>query len=111
FIYHTHLHDYVQLSSGMYGPLIVMNPGETFDPATDHVLVVGRRNITSDAANILQDPASVVLNGERAPRFSWKAGATHRVRLINITPDDIFNVSLETGNGLAQWTPIAKDGA
>jgi len=111
FIYHTHLHDYVQLSSGMYGPLIVMNPGETFDPATDHVLVVGRRNITSEAANILQDPASVVLNGERAPRFSWKAGATHRVRLFNITPDDIFNVSLETGNGLAQWTPIAKDGA
>ena len=42
FIYHTHLHDYRQLSSGLYGPLIVIEPGETFDPATDHVIVLGR---------------------------------------------------------------------
>ena len=37
FIYHTHLHDYRQLSSGLYGPLIVTEPGETLDPDTDHV--------------------------------------------------------------------------
>ena len=46
FIYHTHLHDYRQLSSGLYGPIVVSNPGETFDPATDHVVVIGRSGLT-----------------------------------------------------------------
>ena len=46
FIYHTHLHDYRQLSSGLYGPLIVTDAGETFDPATDHVIVIGRSGLT-----------------------------------------------------------------
>jgi FtsP/CotA-like multicopper oxidase with cupredoxin domain len=111
FIYHTHLHDYLQLSGGMYGPLIVLDEGETFDPATDHVVVLGRRSVTSEVANILQDAASVVVNGEREPRFVWKAATTHHVRLINITPDDIFNVSLRTVEAPVTWTPIAKDGA
>ena len=39
------------------------------------------------------------MNGERAPRLVWKAGARHRVRLINITPDDIFSVALQTSEG------------
>ena len=60
---------------------------------------------------MLTDPESVVMNGERAPRFIWKAGARHRVRLINITPDDIFSVVLQTSDGLVEWTPVAKDGA
>jgi FtsP/CotA-like multicopper oxidase with cupredoxin domain len=111
FIYHTHLHDYIQLSGGMYGPLIVLDEGETFDPATDHVVVLGRRGVTSEAANILQDAASVVVNGQREPRFVWKAATKHRVRLINITPDDIFNVSLQTAEAPVMWTPITKDGA
>ena len=29
FIYHTHLHDHRQLSSGLYGAMIVTEPGET----------------------------------------------------------------------------------
>ena len=67
FIYHTHLHDYRQLSSGLYGPLIVTEPGETFDPATDHVVVLGRREAT-EASSMLEDAESAVMNGERAPR-------------------------------------------
>jgi hypothetical protein len=84
---------------------------ETFDAATDHIVVVGRTGLASEKLSILGDPASVVMNGERAPRFVWKAGSRHRVRLINITPDDIFNVTLQTAEGPAQWTPVAKDGA
>ena len=57
FIYHTHLHDYRQLSSGLYGPLVVVEPGETYDPATDHVVVLGRRGATP-ASSILKDAAS-----------------------------------------------------
>ncbi|MFH0341061.1 MAG: multicopper oxidase domain-containing protein [Chromatiales bacterium] len=111
FMYHTHLHDYRQLSSGLYGPMIVTDPGESFDPATDHVLMLGRSDVTSEVPTILSDPESVVLNGERSPRFIWKAGQRHRVRLINITPDDIFTVSLQTAEGPEQWMPLTKDGA
>ena len=111
FIYHTHLHDYRQLTSGLYGPLIVTGAGETYDPATDHTVVLGRSGLSSEDPSILTDPHSVVINGERAPRLVWKAGARHRVRLINITPDDIFSVSLQTAEGPATWTPVAKDGA
>jgi FtsP/CotA-like multicopper oxidase with cupredoxin domain len=111
FIYHTHLHDFGQLTSGLYGPLIVTEPDEAFDPATDHVLVIGRRGIATEAASTLNDPESVVLNGERSPRFSWKAGLRHRVRVINITPDDIFVVGLQAGDAPAMWTPVGKDGA
>ena len=56
FIYHTHVHDFRQLSSGLYGPLVVVEPGERYDPATDHVVVLGRRN-ASPASAILKDPA------------------------------------------------------
>jgi FtsP/CotA-like multicopper oxidase with cupredoxin domain len=111
FIYHTHLHDYRQLSSGLYGPLIVTDADETIDPATDHVIVLGRSGLASEEPSLLTEPESVVMNGERAPRLVWKAGARHRVRLINITPDDIFSVSLQTSEGPATWTPVAKDGA
>jgi len=110
FIYHTHLHDYRQLSSGLYGPIVVMDEGESFDPTTDHVVVVGRTGLTSAAPSVLSEPDSVVINGERAPRFVWKAGVRHRVRVINITPDDIFGITLQTADGPSTWRRVAKDG-
>jgi manganese oxidase len=103
FIYHTHLHDGPQLTSGMYGALIVLEPGETFDPALDHVVVIGRSGPARDAA--------VLLNGDRSPQFAWKAGARHRIRLVNITPNDIFVVSLMAGERALDWQPLTKDGA
>jgi FtsP/CotA-like multicopper oxidase with cupredoxin domain len=111
FIYHTHLHDLRQLSSGLYGPLIVTEPDERFDPATDHVFVLGRSGLTSEWESIAGDPSSTVLNGEHAPRFVWRAGARHRLRLINITPDDIFSVCLQSAEGPLTWKPLTKDGA
>ena len=66
FIYHTHLHDYRQLSSGLYGPLVVVEPGETYDPATDHVVVLGRRGAVAG----LLDP-----EGRRVRRDRWRARA------------------------------------
>ena len=37
FIYHEHSGDDDQLGGGLYGPLIVLEPGQRFDPATDHI--------------------------------------------------------------------------
>jgi FtsP/CotA-like multicopper oxidase with cupredoxin domain len=110
FIYHTHLHDYRQLSSGLYGPLVVVEPGETYDPATDHVVVLGRRG-ASPASAILKDTTSAVIDGEREPRWTWAAKTRHRLRLINITPDDIWSVSLVDSSGPVTWRPLTKDGA
>ena len=38
-MYHTHLHDDRQLTSGMYGALVVTEPDDVFDPTLDHVVV------------------------------------------------------------------------
>jgi FtsP/CotA-like multicopper oxidase with cupredoxin domain len=43
FIYHTHLHDHRQLSSG--STALVGGAGTTLDPAVDHPLVLGRSGI------------------------------------------------------------------
>jgi hypothetical protein len=74
FIYHTHLHDHRQLSSGLYGAMVVVDPGETFDPGTDHTLVLVRSGITSGALAIPDGATPALLNGQRAPRFVWPAG-------------------------------------
>ena len=103
FMYHTHLHDRRQLTSGLYGPMIVLEPDQTFDPTTDHVFMLGRSGP--------EVAAPVLLNGSRSPQDVWKAGSRHRVRLINITPDDILSVSLQTPDGPIVWTPLTKDGA
>ena len=110
FIYHTHLHDYRQLSSGLYGALIVAEPGESFDPSLDHVFVLGRRQ-ASIASSVLAEADSLVVNGERMPRWIWRSGTGHRIRLVNITPDDILAVSLRKGDAPVTWRPVMKDGA
>ena len=72
-----------------------------------------RRSITSSssAAEVPERDAPTLVNGERQPQFVWKAGARHRVRLIHITPDDIFVVSLRTSDGPVSWRPLMKDAA
>src|SRR5579883_21561 len=39
FIYHTHWHEPSQLTNGLYGPLIALREGETFDPKSDLTFV------------------------------------------------------------------------
>ena len=105
FIYHTHVHDERQLTAGLYGALLVVEPGAAaaFDPDTDHPLVIGRDGI---------GPApTMVLNGSPKPQFSWRAGVKHRLRLVNITRHDIVSVTLMTAAGPVLWRPLTKDGA
>ena len=103
FMYHTHLHDQRQLTSGLYGAMLVLEPDDAFDQATDHVFVAGRAGPAVDAPT--------VINGQQAPTVVWKAGARHRVRLINITPGDIFTFTLQSSQGPVMWRPLTKDGA
>lgn len=111
FIYHTHLHDHRQLSSGLYGALLVLEPGAALEAETDHPLVLGRAGLTSGRLRLHDATTPLVLNGAAAPRLVWAAGTRHRLRFINITPDDALVVSLRDARGPVAWRPIAKDGA
>jgi FtsP/CotA-like multicopper oxidase with cupredoxin domain len=106
FIYHTHWHDVAQLTGGMYGALLVLEPGRKYDPATDKVFVLGR-----SGPNEFHDP--LVLNGNPQPGLMvLLLGKTYRFRLINITPNDsLVATSLTFDGHPAKWRAIAKDGA
>ncbi len=106
FIYHTHWHDVAQLTGGMYGALLVMEPGQKYDPATDKVFVLGR-----SGPDEMHDP--LALNGSPQPGLMvLLAGQTYRLRFVNITPNDRLMVtSLITENHPVKWRAMAKDGA
>lgn len=108
FIYHTHWHDEAQLAGGLYGPLIVLEPGQRFDPATDHVVVIGLNGVL-----VRGQPEPFALNGLAKPApIRLRAGVPHRLRLINITANNVaLTAFLMDGLEVSQWTPVAKDGA
>ena len=102
FIYHTHLHDAVQLMSGLYGPIVVLEPGEIFDPTTDHVFLLGLGG----------EEGPVLLNGDSLPApVAWGAGQTQRLRLINIMPFGRVTWRLLKGDSVTVWRAVARDGA
>jgi FtsP/CotA-like multicopper oxidase with cupredoxin domain len=105
FIYHTHWHDLGQLTSGLYGPLIVLEPGQKFDPAVDKIFLIGRAG-----PNESVDP--LVLNGSPQPGpLVLKAGTHYRFRFINISPNDSdIKVSLLADSKPVAWRAIGKDG-
>jgi len=106
FIYHAHLNDEVQLGSGLYGALIVLEPGAQFDPANDHIFVVSRGGADEVTAPRL-------LNGraDDPPTLYWQRGQRNRLRLIDITANNPALFSLKGPGGLTQWRAVAKDGA
>ena len=106
FIYHTHLNDIEQIASGAYGPIVVIEPGRKFDPATDHVYTIGW---IGD-----QSPPNfhLAINGydSIAPPATFDYGKTHRMRIVNIGAAAIFNFILRRDTTVMTWRPIAKDG-
>jgi FtsP/CotA-like multicopper oxidase with cupredoxin domain len=106
FIYHTHWHDPEQLVKGLYGPLIVLPPGERFDPETDKIVLISidgtKKSKDAFLVNGTTEPAPIVL----------RVGTRYRFRLINITADNpSMTVSLMSGDQPVSWRAIAKDGA
>ncbi len=105
FIYHTHWHDVAQLTGGLYGPLIVLEPGQKFDPDVDRTFVIGRAG--PDEALY-----PLVLNGSPQPNPAvLKIAKRYRFRFINIsTNDSDALVSLRSDAGLVAWRAVGKDG-
>lgn len=105
FMYHTHFNDFIQLSSGLYGVLIVTDPGAPVDSTVDHSFIVSRGGVSDDKAPVL-------VNGAVSPPpVMLRRGATHRLRLAGITPVQTARVRLMDGTAVATWRALAKDGA
>lgn len=107
FMYHTHWHDVHQLSSGMYGPLIVLEPGKSYDPQTERMILLS----AGPSEKRFAEP--LLINGSDKPTpLQMSVGVTYRLRLINITADNAnFNLTLSRNGELVRWRAIAKDGA
>ena len=104
YMYHTHMDEEDQLGSGLYGPIIVQEPGKKFDASTDLVLFYGgtvRDGKLTPAINGQPDPSPITL----------RAGTTYRLRLVNLRPVEAAKVSLVSGADTLSWHRIAKDGA
>ncbi len=105
FIYHTHLNDLSQITAGLYGPLVVLEPGKAFDPSRDHLFTVGW-----DGPSKLALP--IVVNGATTePPLEIAAGVPHRLRFVNIGVAYRVPVELRRDSALANWRVVAVDGA
>jgi FtsP/CotA-like multicopper oxidase with cupredoxin domain len=104
FIYHTHIDEGPQLPSGMYGPLLVLEPGERWTPETDLTFMFGTA--------VVNDSLVLAVNGRREHRPRELAlGTAYRLRLINIHPADPARMTMTADSVPLAWRPIAKDGA
>ncbi|MBC8090341.1 MAG: multicopper oxidase domain-containing protein [Phycisphaerae bacterium] len=108
YIYHTHMEEARQLQYGLYGPMIVMEPGERFDAAKELILTLG--NSDADGNEF------PVINGRRewkVPAHELRVGQVYRVRLINIlaTVPLIVSLRVASDTSVLSWRAHAKDGA
>lgn len=107
FIYHAHADDGWQIVGGLAGPLIVLSPGRTFDPSTDHVVLLTSPRDVRDWATHLN------VNGSPTPEaIQMQAGVANKLRLINMTAfaaDTVVRLTPAGASGIG-WTLVAKDG-
>jgi len=104
FIYHTHLNDIEQLMSGLYGAIVVLEPGQRFDPKTDHVFVAGWGG-TPDS------PVTLINGDTAAAPIEMAAGVPQRFRFINIGPAGRLIFAIRQDSSVVSWRRLAKDGA
>jgi manganese oxidase len=113
FMYHTHFDELRQQYGGLVGTIVVLDPGERWEPETDRVFTI------TDGVT-----RRVLINGALAPpQQTLRAGTTYRLRFANIAvdrPTVYLRLSRDTTARVGQptpytietieWTPLAKDG-
>jgi FtsP/CotA-like multicopper oxidase with cupredoxin domain len=103
FMYHVHSEPGHQLSQGLYGQFIVVDPDRR-DAEHDRFFLLGSLGAGADA------PPAV--NGSLDPEpLELRAGTTYRFRFMHITPDDNRSVTLLEGDSTLTWRVVAFDGA
>jgi FtsP/CotA-like multicopper oxidase with cupredoxin domain len=101
FMYHTHFNDMRQQYGGLVGPIVVLEPGEDWDPERELVVMI------SDGAH-----ASMRLNGSTSPPPRvLHVGTTYRIRIADAA---IYHqrvpVRLVRDSTALTWRAVAKDG-
>jgi FtsP/CotA-like multicopper oxidase with cupredoxin domain len=101
FMYHTHFDELRQQYGGLVGTLVVLEPGERWEPERDLIFLL------SDGV-----PQRTFINGSLTPApRELEVGRTYRFRIADIT---VFRLALSVrvlrDSTLVSWRPIAKDG-
>src|SRR5688572_1576509 len=112
FMYHSHFNEQQQISSGLFGPIVVLEPGRRYQPDTDQLLIFsdGEGKGSLDAAT--RTLPAPFLNGRAQPEpMSLRAGVAHRLRVVNVRANLTVAVELRDGDRVAEWRHVAKDGA
>jgi FtsP/CotA-like multicopper oxidase with cupredoxin domain len=118
FWYHAHVDSAVQVSEGLYGPLVVEDPSQS-DALGDEVILV-LSDIALDGDGGLAAPIrgntvvslfgaegqTILVNGKVHPRLTARAGVRQRWRLVNAAGARFFHLVLD-GHSL---TRIGGDG-
>ena len=109
FMYHSHFNEAQQMGGGLYGPIIVLEPGQRFDPTTDKVLFFGTAGTTT---NPIMGPYPLyVMNGQTQPApMDLKAGTQYRFRVFNLAGDAPLFFSFDGADKPITWRAVAKDG-
>jgi len=109
FMYHSHFNEFAQITSGLYGPIIVLEKGARYNCTTDRVLMFSDDGPTT---NVITGPfPPTLLNGKVHPApMELRAGTTYRLRLINIRGDAPEDITLLNGGQPVEWRLVAKDG-
>ena len=103
FMYHTHMNDLEQVTNGAVGPIVVLEPGETFDPNRDHVYITFWHGETG----------TFLVNGDSTGSAPLEivGGLVQRFRFINIGPANLVRFTLRRDTTTVEWRARAKDGA
>ena len=105
YMFHSHMDEEDQIASGMYAPLLVLEPGQPYDPDTDLTMMVGL--LPNERGG-----SGRSLNGSRTPPTrAIRAGKTYRLRLINMMAAPPVRFELSSDSTLRQWRLVSKDGA
>lgn len=106
FMYHTHMIEAEQSEGGLAGPIVVLKPGDKFDPSRDHVIMA------TTARNFTEQGRVLLINGVNPPEpIEVVAGQKHRLRFINLhTFETGLTAELKEGSTFAVWRALAKDG-
>jgi len=103
FMYHVHGERGEELASGLYAPLIVLEPGATFDARTDRVFILANGGPG--------EGRPIFVNGTSTPDSTeMVVGTTYRLRFITISSDDAYVSTMSGPGGPVSWKPLASDG-
>jgi manganese oxidase len=107
FIYHTHANELRQQPAGLAGPIVVLEPGAKWDPATDHTITI------TSPWSFDESRRSELLNGSPTPApIVMRAGVPQRLRIVGMTlRHPVLWLELMRDSALVRSRDLAKDGA